>query len=61
MHRGFVYGISEPDFEGERMLEYALAYNLLLGNTYFKEQDSLLITYKSGNAATVDLEMFART
>ena len=46
------YGRSEPDVEGERILEYALAFDLLLGNTCFKKRDSYLITYKSGNAAT---------
>ena len=45
------YGRSEPDVEGERILEYALAFDLLLGNTCFKKRDSHLITYKSGNAA----------
>ena len=46
------YGRSEPDVEGERILEYALAFDLLLGNTCFKKRDCHLITYKSGNAAT---------
>ena len=31
-------------FEGERILEYALAFDLLLGNTCFKKGDSHLIT-----------------
>ena len=30
------YCRSEPDVEGERILEYALAFDLLLGNTCFK-------------------------
>ena len=30
--------------EGERILEYALAFDLLLGNTCFKKRDSHLIT-----------------
>ena len=34
------------------ILEYALAFDLLLANTCFKKRDSHLITYKSGNAAT---------
>ena len=38
---------------------YALAFDLLLGNTYFKKRDSHLITYKSGNAATqIDYILF---
>ena len=51
VHGGMSYGRSEPDVEGERILEYALAFDLLLGNTCFKKRDSHLITYKSGNAA----------
>ena len=38
--------------EGERTLEHALAFNLLLGNTCFKKRDSHLTMYKSGNVAT---------
>ena len=34
------------------VLEYALAYDLSLGNTCFKKPDSHLITYRSGNTAT---------
>ena len=46
------YGRSEPDVEGGRILEYALAFDLLLGDTCFKKRDSHLMTYKSDNAAT---------
>ena len=52
VHGGIGYGRPEPDFEGERTLEYAPAFDLLLGNTCFKKRDSHLITYKSGNTAT---------
>ena len=38
------YGRPEPDVEGERTLEYALAFDLLLWNTCFKKRDSNLIT-----------------
>ena len=34
VHGGMGYGRPEPDVEGERTLEYALAFNLLLGNTF---------------------------
>ena len=61
VHGGMGYGRSEPDVEGERILEYALAFDLLLGNTCFKKRDSHLITYKSGNAATqTDFILFPR-
>ena len=55
-------GRPEPDVEYERTLEYALAFDLLLGNTCFKKRDSHLITYKSGNIATqIDFILFRRT
>ena len=61
VHGGMGYGRSEPDVEGERILEYALAFDLLLGNTCFKKRDSHLITYKSDNAATqIDFILFPR-
>ena len=61
VHGGMGYGRSEPDVEGERILEYALAFDLLLGYTCFKKRDSHLITYKSGNAATqIDFILFPR-
>ena len=37
VHGGFRYGRPEPDTEGERILEDALGYDLLLGNTCFKK------------------------
>ena len=52
VHGGYGYGKPDPDSEGERILDYALAYDLFLGNTCFKKRDSHLITYRSGNTAT---------
>ena len=34
VHGGMGYGRPKPDVEGERILEYALAFDLLLGNTF---------------------------
>ena len=34
VHGGMGYGRPEPDVEGERILEYDLAFDLLLGNTF---------------------------
>ena len=34
VHGGKGYGRSEPDVEDERILEYALAFDLLPGNTF---------------------------
>ena len=62
VHGGMGYGRPEPDVEGERILEYALASDLLLGNTCFKKHDSHLITYKSGKIAMqIDFILFRRT
>ena len=62
MHDGMGYGSPEPDVEGDRTLEYVLAFNLLLGNTWSKKRDSHLITYKSGKVAThLDFILFHRT
>ena len=62
VHGGMRYGRPEPDVEGEIILEFTLAFNLLLGNTCFKKSDSYLITYKSGNIATqIDFILFCRT
>ena len=48
----FNIGKPDPDSEGVRILEYALAYDLFLGNTCFKKHDGHFITYRSGNTAT---------
>ena len=62
VHGGMGYGRLEPDVEGERILQYALAFDLLLGNTCFKKRDCHLITYKSGNIAMqIDFILFRRT
>ena len=67
--RKFIYliihsgcGKPNPDSEGVRILEYALAYDLFLGNTCFKKRDSHLITYRSGNTATqIDFMLFRKS
>ena len=37
----------------ERILEFADSLDMVAGNTFFKKDDEKLITYKSGNCATV--------
>ena len=62
VHGGMGYGRAEPDVEGERTLEYAPVFDLLLGKSCFKKRDSHLSTYKSGNIATqTDFILFHRT
>ena len=59
VHSGMGHGRPEPDVEGDRTLEYALAFNLLLGNTCSKKRDRYLITYKSGKVAMqIDFILF---
>ena len=47
VHGGFGYGTRNP--EGERILEFSDATEMIVANTMFKKRDSRLVTYKSGN------------
>ena len=49
-HGGFGYGERNP--EGERILEFCSALDMVIGNTLFKKRDSHLITFSSGGART---------
>ena len=51
IHGGFGWGKRNRD--GERILEFADSLDMVVGNTFFKKDDEKLITYKSGNCATV--------
>ena len=46
VHGGF--GVGEKNADGTRILDFALAYNLRITNTWFKKPMSQLITYCSG-------------
>ena len=49
------HGYSQQNPEGESILSFAQAYNLVVANTYFQKKDKHLITYKSGDrCSTVD-------
>ena len=62
VHGGFGFGKPDPDVDGERIMEYALAHELVLGNTCFKKRDSHLITYRSGPGKTqIDFILFRRS
>ena len=50
IHGGYGYGVSNK--EGERILDFCAAFNMFVGNTYFKKKDSHLVTYESGSAKT---------
>ena len=44
--------VEEMNTEGERLLEFAMANNLVIGNSWFKKRDNHLYTYESGGAQT---------
>jgi hypothetical protein len=46
VHGGFGYGGRNQ--EGEDVLNFALAYNLLMANTLFRKRESHLVTFQSG-------------
>jgi hypothetical protein len=46
VHRGFGYGSRNQ--EGESILNFALAYDLIIANTLFRKRVSHLITFSSG-------------
>ena len=50
MHGG--QAIEKRNTEGKRVLEFAFANELVVGNTSFKKKPEHLVTYQSGNAAT---------
>ena len=41
------YGFEEINNEGKSILDFAMAYGLIITNTRFKKQDEHLITYKN--------------
>lgn len=47
IHSG--YGFGERNPEGVRILEFAVAHGLVVGNSFFKKKDDHLITYQSGS------------
>ncbi|KAK3896219.1 hypothetical protein Pcinc_000141 [Petrolisthes cinctipes] len=50
VHGGNGYG--ERNTEGERILEFGFAMDMLVANTVFKKRESHLVTYESGTAKT---------
>ena len=46
VHEGFGYGSRSQ--EGEDVLNFALAYDLLIANTVFKKRESHLVMFRSG-------------
>ena len=54
--------IGKRNTEGERVLEFVFANELVVGNTWFKKKPEHLVTYQSGNAATqIDFILYRRS
>lgn len=49
-HRSF--GYVERNEGGTTILDRAIAYGLMVANSYFKKKEEHLVTFKSGNAKT---------
>jgi hypothetical protein len=48
-HGGFGYGSRN---QGEDILDFAIAYNLVIANTFFRKRDSHLVTFSSGHRSS---------
>ena len=54
--------IGKRNTEGERILEFAFANELVVGYTWFKKKPEHLVTCQSGNAATqIDFILYRRS
>jgi hypothetical protein len=49
-HGGFGYGSRNQ--EGEDILDFVVAYNLVIANTFFRKRDSHLVTFSSGHLSS---------
>ena len=46
VHEGFEYGSRNQ--EGEEVLDFAIAFDLMIANTFFRKRQSHLVTFSSG-------------
>ena len=44
------YGLGARNTEGERILEFSVAHNLVVTNSHFRKKPSHIVTYKSGTS-----------
>ena len=59
VHGGRGYGVRNT--EGERILEFATANDLLIGNTLFIKRESHLVTFQSaGRKTQIDYVLYSR-
>ena len=55
------YGFGERNAVGEAILEFAMAYDLAIANTYFIKREEHLVTFKSGsNRSQIDFFLTRR-
>ena len=60
VHGGYVYGSGNK--VGEHILEFTVAHNLAVGNSYFTKKDNHLITYQSRGISTqIDYNLARRS
>jgi hypothetical protein len=43
-----IWGLESQNEEGEKILDFALGSDMAIINTFFKKEDGMLVTYKSG-------------
>uniref|UniRef100_A0A8D8WQC9 Craniofacial development protein 2 n=1 Tax=Cacopsylla melanoneura TaxID=428564 RepID=A0A8D8WQC9_9HEMI len=43
-----IWGLESQNEEGERIIDFALGSDMAILNTFFKKEDRMLVTYKSG-------------
>ena len=56
------HGIGERNPEGETIIDFALAFDLAIVNTFFKKKREHLITYKSGGRSSqIDYFLYKRS
>ena len=55
------HGFGKRNTEGERILDFALASDLVVGNTLFPKKESHLVTFSSGDKRTqVDYVLYRK-
>ena len=43
------WGVGERNEEGEQIINFSMAFGLVIVNTFFKKKEAQMLTYKSGN------------
>ena len=55
------HGFGDRNDPGEAILDFAVAYDLIVANTFFRKRDEHLITFKSGpNVSQIDFFLMKR-